>query len=96
MTCCNGKGLIRLNWSDAPDDFAVCLCHVGLDMRAEVNNGKATVPLWHVWCAREQVDTGRVIMVEDILGPEELAERGLVQADASRPNLLTLGRKGKR
>jgi hypothetical protein len=65
-------------------------------MRAEVNNGKATVPLWHVWCAREQVDTGRVIMVEDILGPEELAERGLVQADASRPNLLTLGRKGKR
>jgi hypothetical protein len=52
MTCCNGKGLIRLNWSDAPDDFAVCLCHVGLDMRAEVNNGKATVPLWHVWCAR--------------------------------------------
>jgi hypothetical protein len=37
-----------------------------------------------------------VIMVEDILGPEELAERGLVQAEASRPSLLTLGRKGKR
>jgi hypothetical protein len=35
-------------------------------------------------------------MVEDILGPEELAERGLVQGDASRPDLLTLGRKGKR
>jgi hypothetical protein len=74
----------------------VCLCHVGLDMRAEVNNGKATVPLWHVWCAREQVDIGRVIMVEDVASPEELAERGLSLQPSAGPNLLTLGKRGKR
>jgi hypothetical protein len=87
-----------LNWADAPDDFAVCLCHVGVEMRCTVNEGRETSPLWLVWCAQNQVDPERVFMVEDVLTADEMAERGLVNAptDTRQSTLLTAARKDKR
>lgn len=79
MSCsvCSDKGLVRLNWADADPDFAVCLCEMGLRLRVNRNEGRDVAPLWHVWCAREQIDPSRVFLVEDVLTPAELAERGL-------------------
>lgn len=73
---CADKGIVKVNWEDAPPDFAVCLCRVGLDMRANRNAGREAIPLWHVWCAREQVSHDRVFLLEDVLTPEELADAG--------------------
>jgi histidinol phosphatase-like enzyme len=100
MSCanCADNGLTRLNWADAPDDFAVCLCHVGLDMRVDQNNGKPAPPLWRVWCAKHQVSPERVFMVEDVLTAEEMAERGLVKAPTGtrESTLLTAAKRPKR
>ena len=74
---CADKGIVRLNWEDAPDDFAVCLCEAGLRLRTNRNDGHKVIPLWQVWCARERVDPERVFMVEDVLTPDELREREL-------------------
>jgi hypothetical protein len=105
VTCstCQDKGLVRVNWQDADPDFAVCLCATGLSLRVDRNYTAAVSPRWHVWCAREQVDPSRVWMLEDILTPQELAERGFgVAPDVRVPDreaaLLAAGktRKGAR
>jgi hypothetical protein len=100
MSCraCADKGIIRLNWADAPDDFAVCLCLAGLSMRATTNQRRTVPARWRVWCAREQVDPAKVFMVEDVLTPEELAERGLSKPRStaqSREAALLAAGKGK-
>jgi hypothetical protein len=72
------RGIVRLNWADAPDDFAVCLCEMGLRLRVDRNHTAASVaPLWRVWCAREQVDPSRMFLIEEVLTPSELRERGV-------------------
>lgn len=78
-TCgvCQDKGIVKVNWEDAPSDFAVCLCSAGLSMRVDRNATAPVAPLWWVWCAREQVDRSRVFMLEDVLTPEELTAAGL-------------------
>ena len=75
---CADKGLTCLNWADAPEDYAVCLCKAGQLMRQTGNHRKATVPLWRVWCAKWQVDPERVLLIEDVLSADELRARGLV------------------
>lgn len=77
---CGGKGLIRLNWADAPDEYALCLCEVGLAWRKSENNGKPTNPYWHIWCAERGIDHANVWCIEDVLTAEELAERGFSAA----------------
>lgn len=78
MSCqhCGDKGLVTLNWSNTSPDYGLCLCSVGLQLRREDNAGKPCVPLWRVWCAREQVDPARVLRLEDVLLEDELRERG--------------------
>jgi hypothetical protein len=78
MDCdiCAGKGLVTLNWADAPPEYAVCLCQQGLAMRVTRDGSFA---LWEVWAAREGVDPSRVWRLEDVLTPEELRERGVGQ-----------------
>jgi hypothetical protein len=74
---CGGLGMLILEWTDAPSDFAVCLCQAGQVYRTATNNRAKTVPLWRVWCAREQVDPSRVFLLEDIYSPSELDAVGL-------------------
>ncbi len=97
MTCsvCAGKGLIRLNWADAPDEFALCLCAAGMAWRNNRNNGKPVPALWQVWCAQQQVDPSRVFKVEDVLTTDELAAQGLSVAPvrSAEAALLAAGRK---
>lgn len=74
---CDDKGIIRVTWNDAPDDYAVCLCPIGQAMRSESNAGKLTgYALWQVWAFREQVDPSRVFFLEEVLTPTELAAKG--------------------
>lgn len=75
---CEGKGLVVLNWSDAPQDYAICLCSVGMQMRVTRNAGRETgYALWQVWAAREQVDPSRIVKLEDVATAEEMAALGL-------------------
>jgi hypothetical protein len=79
MDCviCRDKGLVRLNWAGAPEDFAVCLCEIGLRLRVDRNHTATSVaPLWRVWAAREHVDPDRIFMLEDVLTPVELNDLG--------------------
>lgn len=97
MTCpvCAGKGLVRLNWADAAEEYAVCLCDVGQALRSTQNYQAIVVPLWQVWAAREHVDPSRIVMLEDVLTVEELAERGFrvaPDADTREAALLAAGR----
>ncbi len=96
---CAGKGLIRLNWADAPDEYALCLCAAGQAWREDANNGKPTNSLWHLWCAIEGVDQDRVWCIEDVLTADELAQRGFgkaVAAAESREVALLKAAKGRR
>lgn len=70
-------GWVVVEWTDAPHDFAVCLCPAGEAWRVAMNHGTPTVPRWRVWCAQWQVDPARVFMVEDVWTAEELAAVGL-------------------
>lgn len=92
--------MIRLNWADAEDEFAVCLCRVGQTLRRSSNEGHLVAPLWHVWCAREQVDASRVVPLEDVLTVEELEARGLRvqpgQIPSREASLLAAGRAQKK
>lgn len=85
MPCgtCSDKGVVTVNWADAPTEYAVCLCPIGMDLRRRTNNGHATPPYWLAWAAREQVDPKTVVMLEDVLEPDELRERGLMAAPVS-------------
>lgn len=101
MTCssCDDKGIIKLNWADAPEDFAICLCASGLRWRVNTNDKRKTNPMWHLWCAIQSIPVDRVVMIEDVLDADGLAERGLVlpKVNFSREAaLLAASRKGKR
>lgn len=74
MSCCQGSGVIRIRYQDgSPDEFGVCLCPIGLDMRSESNGGKRTgYALWQVWAYRQQVDPAHVGMIEEFLDELEL------------------------
>lgn len=80
MNCqsCADVGIIRVPWSNAPDDFAICLCDAGAAMRRSWNpdETRARFEVWQLWAAREQVDPSRVFLLDEILAPAELAERG--------------------
>jgi hypothetical protein len=69
-------GVIRVPWSDAPDDFAICLCRAGAEMRNGRNVKQTEFALWQLWAAREQIDPSRVFFLEEVLTPQELSERG--------------------
>jgi hypothetical protein len=110
MTCveCGDYGLIPYVAMDnpTPDDaitrddllFAVCLCEAGRRMRRN-RNWAPTVPLWQVWCAREQVNPERVSLVEHVYDAKTLKAAGLVPgvpsiADRSSA-LLAAGKRTK-
>lgn len=102
MSCatCGDKGMVTLNWSDAPPDYAVCLCPIGLGMRAERNNGKAVAPLWLVWASLHQVQPSRIYLLEEALTPDELRAAAFTAPtqtpDTREAALLAAGRRGKR
>jgi hypothetical protein len=58
--------------------FAICLCDKGRDLRWDRNGKARTVPLWRVWCAREQIEPSRVALVEQVFTTGELEAAGLV------------------
>lgn len=80
--------------------FAVCLCEAGLRWRRRENHGIKVDPLWVVWCAKEQVNPNRVCMIEDVMSPEQLQERGLTRpaqpTAVSREAALLAAGKGRR
>lgn len=87
---CGDKGIVAANWNDHPFDFAVCLCAAGLWYRSDENAGKRTgVYGWQVWAYREQIDPSRIFMLEEVLTPQELAERGFQMPQA--PTLVARG-----
>jgi len=89
MAClaCGDKGLLKINWADAPEDYALCLCMVGQMMRSRQNisGRKATdgYPLWMLWCERERVAHDRVVKLEDALTADELHAHGFQKPKAS-------------
>jgi hypothetical protein len=94
---CGDVGIVRVPWSNAPDDFAVCLCKAGHQMRDETNAGKPTgYALWQVWAYREQIDPSRLFLLEEILTPEELAARGFTVTPAVMSREAALLNAGKR
>lgn len=98
MTCsaCGDKGMILLNWSDADEEYAICVCSSGLALRNTRNNGLKVTALWEVWAIREHVHPSRIHRIEDVLTEDEMRERGLMkpQAAVSREAaLLAAGRK---
>ena len=81
MICqsCGDKGIIRLPWTDAPDDYAICLCPAARWYRSDDNAGRHTGYFgWQVWAYRHQVDPSRVWLMEEALTSAELSERGFV------------------
>jgi hypothetical protein len=100
MTCDHCVyGLLIQEWTDAPHDFAVCLCDAGQVYRRDTNEGHRTVPLWRVWCAVHQVDPSRVFLLEEIYTGEELTAAGLTKPPVSLSReaaLLAKGLKVKR
>lgn len=82
MNCqsCADVGVIRVPWADAPDDFALCLCAAGTEMRSDCSHKPTAFALWQLWAAREQIDPSRVFLLEEILTPPELAARGFTTA----------------
>lgn len=89
-------GLLIQEWTDAPHDFAVCLCEAGQAWRLAENEGRATVPQWRLWCARHGIDPARMFLVEDIYSREELAAVGLVVGGAAVSRESALRAAGKR
>jgi hypothetical protein len=100
MACasCGDKGIIRVNWLDAPEDFALCLCATGLLMRRTVNvSAKVThdgYPLWMAWAERERVDPERVWGIEDVLDSDELTARGFMVQPPDEDAITSAGKVG--
>lgn len=84
---CGDKGIVRINWSDAPEDFALCLCMVGTLMRSTQNVSVKSVrdgyPLWMLWAERERVTHDRIVKLEDVLTVDELTAHGFVKPQAT-------------
>ena len=97
--------MIRVPWTENPDedDFAICLCRVGHDLRRTTNARRDTgYALWQVWCAQNQIQPSRIYFMEEVLTAQELAERGFQEPGKAQPQsreaaLLAAGktRKGK-
>lgn len=89
MSCpsCGDKGVIRVRYHDgSPDDYAICLCAVGLRMRDDTNGWKKTgYALWQVWAAREQIDPSRVWLLEELSTAQEIADLGFGMHGQSTP-----------
>lgn len=102
MTCttCGDRGVVRVNWKDADEDYGVCLCLAGAGLRSERNAGKPCVAGWRVWAAQRGVGPARVVMIEDVLSPSELAAKGFseltVDTAMSAIAAAARGRKGAR
>lgn len=97
MNCqvCQDKGIVTVNWADAPHEYAVCLCATGQALRSTSNFTSRVTPLWVVWAAREGVNPSAVWMIEDVLTGEELTALGLFIAPVSLDReaaLLAAGR----
>jgi len=98
MSCetCADHGVVKVNWNDAPEDYAVCLCQAGRNLRVTTNGyAKSVTPLWLLWAAREQVDPARVVMLEDIATPEEMQVWGFAEAEPGErleQRLMALGK----
>lgn len=75
MSCCNGKGVVRFRYHDgSPDEFGICLCQEGLELRDDHNAGRHTgYPLWNIWAAERQIPFERVGPIEEFLDDQELA-----------------------
>ena len=83
---CLDRGIVRVNWADAPDDYAICVCGTGLSLRVDRNWKDTNVsPLWHVWCAREGISHDRIVFLEDVLTADEITERGIPTCDPEPP-----------
>ena len=88
-----------MDWTDAPPDFAICLCPAGRWYRSDRNAGKTTGFYgWQLWAAVHQVPFERVWMIEDVVSAGELAERGLgvqppVSAESREAALLAAGKR---
>lgn len=82
MTCgsCGDFGICLIVYEDDVKVYAVCLCPTGERWRQF--DKKATGPAWHVWAAKNRIDRGRVLMLEDAVTPEELAARGFRELGA--------------
>jgi hypothetical protein len=101
VTCetCDGLGMLIQEWTDAPHDFAVCLCQAGQAFRVAENRGRRTVPHWRVWCSRWQVDPSRVFLLEEVYSRDELAAAGLTAqptAISREASLLAAGRRSRK
>lgn len=98
MNCqsCADVGMIRVPWSNAPDDFAICLCDAGREMRNETNVKDTGYALWQVWAAKEQVDPSRVYCLEEILTPQEITERGFTMQPVQATREAALLAAGRR
>jgi hypothetical protein len=97
MTCptCADRGLVKVNWKDAQEDYAVCLCPTGELLRADSTPGQ--LPAWRVLAHRMDIDPARVVMLEDVCTPEELAERGFreLTADTAMDAIVAAARGRK-
>jgi hypothetical protein len=84
-------------WTDAPHDFAICLCPAASWYRSNQNAGRnVRVFGWQVWCAANQVDPSRVFRLEDIYAAAELAAVGLSVKPLTFPREAALQAAGKR
>lgn len=110
MNCeaCDGIGLVPYLPMEFPKPdaeavfadlhFAVCLCSAGQAFRVDRNERHIVVPMWAVWCAREQVDPERVAMLEDVFSEDELRAAGFIKlpADFNREAaMLAAGKQRK-
>jgi len=103
MTCpsCADHGVFKVCYHEGdPTDYALCLCRAGEQMRCAKNNGKPCTPHWQIWAHVHGIDPERVMPMEDLLTPDELAARGFTTPttdDLSREAaLLAAGRAAKR
>jgi hypothetical protein len=82
---CADRGIVKANWSNAPDDYAICLCDVGHVYRNDGNGGKRTGFCgWQIWASQNGIDPSRIFLLEEVLTPEELADRGFQKPSKSR------------
>jgi hypothetical protein len=83
MNCstCQDIGIVKLNFQEG-DEYGICLCPKGEEMRRSANSRHAVAPLWRVWAAQQQIDPSRIHPIEDVLTPAELTERGFAELTA--------------
>ena len=98
MTCevCGDHGIVKVNWSNAPEDYGVCLCRVGQQWSVDENNVRKVAPMWILWCAWNQISPDRVVLLENVLTDEERREFGFTSQAESVNREAALMAQGKR